>query len=327
MAAIDGMRPDIEVHAESALVQARARAAKIVVAWVLGTAVVGYMASTYPPLFGWPVVDYKVTGRVVSVHPVPDGEVVTWEATGPEGTIAWARHFDDSEWDVGDPIEGWVDEDDSFHMNVGAAWMGPSGFLFWFMSLTAIGFTARRVVGIVIARADVRETRDRPRPGYAALIDNPIPRAWRPLVLVWWDDPVASGEVAQPEFVLIADDDTGAHLMESGVTRIWEAAIDTGRFEWMKPRWIAVADGVVVPHRRALLAGALATLPLRDQRVHGPRKLERRPDDIPAPIVAPPERKNRFPWMLGWRALGLVALAFFSDLTEGGGDPVQLVGG
>lgn len=328
MAAVGPVPPHpLEARAAVALERARNRTTKILVAWLIATTAVALVASSFPSLLGWATVEYETRGRVTHVVAVPDGELVTYEASGPDGTIIWGRHFDDSEWDVGDPIEGWVVEGNRFHHKT-ASWIGPSGFLFWVMAIGIVLFTLRRLVAILIALRDVRVGRDRPRPGYIAFIDNPLPRSWRPLVLIWWSDPTATGWLTRPEQSLLADEDTGSELIEPKQVHIWEALIDTGRFSWMKPRWIAVADGVIVPHRRAFLAAAIATSPRREQRVEGPRKLDQEPDEQAEirPIAAP-DRRNSFGRMLGWRVIALIALAVVSDLTVGAGAPIEVVGG
>jgi len=310
---------------EGALLAARSRAVKYFAAWLMATSFGFSVLYSFGPSLGWPSGGHPVKGHVVEIRPVSDGEVVFWEAVGPEGRVYWSNHLDeDHEWDLGDPIDGWITDDARFYMQEFASWMGPAGGYLWFMVLITLLFVGRRLLGIVIALWDLRTGRDRPRRGYVALIENPLPKTWRPLVLIWWDDPTDGEKAPFPDVTFLADDVTGEHLKSGVQMRVLEAEVDTGRFSWMKPRWIAVTGGVLVPHRRALLAGALSTSETRGWTNKKPVRLK-------SDGGAPEETGQLHPrWSDGFAAMVLIrvgavaALALVSFFIAEG-HPVTLV--
>lgn len=274
--AIDHAPPDPSLtrETEDALRVARAHALKILTAWVIASALVLSVLHSFGSSFGWPSGEHQVRGHVVEIREVPDGEVVFWEAEGPEGRVYWSNHLDeDHEWDLGDPVDGWITDDGRFYMKTGASWMGPTGGFVWLFVIAILLFVARRVIGIIVALWDLRTGRDQPRRGYAALIENPIPRTWRPLIVIWWKDPTATEKAPFPDLPLLADDVTGGDLLSEGAMKTMEADVDQGRMRWMKPRWVAVKGGVLVPHRRALLAGALSMTQTRGRTTEQPVRL------------------------------------------------------
>ncbi len=166
----------------------------------------------------------------------------------------------------------------------------------------------------------MRHGNEPPRLAYAAIIDDPAPKTWRPLVAVWVRDPTADGRLAKPDTVYRADDETGEDLQCPAsrlvVRRAW---VDTGMWEQSKPRWIGVEDGVVVPHRRALLGRWYVRAITRRSQVepvvelrHGPPS----PELLFAPATQTRRSRHRLPAIVAWRLLavvGGVALAFFLD--------------
>ena len=303
---------------------AREHAAKAVVAFAVAAAVVLAVLSTFGRAIGWPTADYRVEGRVVGVSPTEEGTIVTFEGRGDGRVLRWERLVEDNEWEFGERTEGWV-IDGAFHTSTPLPWAGPADFVFIMLSASFTAWGLRRLVGIVIALADVRRGGDPPRHGYAALVDNPLPRSWRDVLLIWWDDPTGGDAWARPAQVLLADDETGAELRSLERVRVWEAWVDTGRFAWMKPRWVGVRDGVFVPHRRAMLARVAASSRARQKRAVGPERLDAAPLAVSWP-EAQPRRRHSLPKMLLWRLVAVAMFALASAWFVDSGDAVTVLG-
>ena len=319
---VEGARgdgPAIVGHARASLEAARLHAMRLLFAWLIASGAVLSLIHTFGDSVGWVSADHRVRGHVVEIKPDPEGEIVFWEAEGPNGRVYWSRSFEDSEWDVGDPIEGWI-TDGRFYQRAFASWMGPVGGLLWMGVLTIIFFVSRRLLGIVIAIWDLGRGRDHPRPGYAALVENPVPRAWRPLILIWWQDPSGAEKPPSPDHAFLADDVTGADLMSETSLRVMEGSVDSGPAPWMKPRWVAVTGGVLVPHRRALLARAMALSAFRDSTVKEPVPFKPSIEPIVASQDQGPSEKwhERFSSMVLIRVGAVVAIAVLSRILSEG---------
>lgn len=186
-------------------------------------------------------------------------------------------------------------------------WLGPPSFLF--ISLVAMFtlFAGRRLFGLLIAWWDLHQGRDAPRLGYCTLVNNPIPRTWRPLLAVWWGDPRGADRLARPDVVFLADDETGKDLVSSNPVRVWRAWIDSGAYAWAKPRWVGVSEGVIIPHRRTPFGRWYVRSSTRRARVGNPIAMEQGPPDVDA-VYRPPSPEgpvHDFRTMFLWR-LGIV---------------------
>lgn len=302
---IDG--PPLDVS--GAVRHARAHAAKSVVAWLVVCLVVAVAAIPVQRLLGWPEVVARLQGSVVSVTESGDTTAVAFEARLAGQTVTWQHVVDDSEWEVGERVDAVLDEDGNVHLDEHFGLAGLPLFMpAWLVGVFTL-FAVRRLWGLAVAAWDLDRGQDRPRLGFVAVIDDPAPRTWRPLVAVWWEDPTTRERLAKPDAVYRADDETSEHLKSPAtsvvVRRAW---IDTGLLPRSKPRWIGVEDGVAVPHRRSVFGRwyiHVVTRRSRRDRVvglhHGPPS-----GGMPSLSNGDAYEAHRFGGMVAWRLLGAV---------------------
>lgn len=316
----------LDVH--TPLRSAREHATKSFVAWLLPAVAIMLITQPMPKLFGWPDLAYRVEGEVIDAAPSDGGDVVTFEASGGGKTVRWERFFDGSGWSVGDRVEGWVDTEGVYYGGFGPDWAGPVELLYFLVAGMALFFAARRLFALVLAKWDLAHPSDAPVRGYVALVRNPLPQTWRDVLLVWHDRPGTTADAHSPDRTFLADDETGDDLRSDvGELLIWEAWIDTGRLRWSKPRWIGVRDGILIPHRRALLGGWSAEWGARKRDRSSPVPMPSGPPD-PSPSVtsAHPQREHSFPKMLAGRTLLEVSMAALIGLVANGEAVVSVVG-
>ena len=299
--------------------EARSHAVAAVVAWFVVLAVTAVVSVPLLGLLGWPRVVATVEAEVTSTEQVGGTTLVTFRADLDGELVRWSRAVEDSQWEVGDRRRLHIDDDGRFHYDQQFGLAGIPVVMPLFLVGTFVVFAVRRLWGLVVAAWDVRNGGDEPRLGYAAVIDDPAPKAYRPLVAVWWDPPSRAPRLAKPDAVYRADGETSEDLESEPtdvvVRRAW---IDTGPWAGSKPRWIGFEDGVAVPHRRAVFGrGYVHVVTKRSERGdvvelrHGPPE--------PFRQAAPPDRdrpRHALVGMVAWRLpLGLVsiALAFTQD--------------
>ncbi|MBW3613942.1 MAG: hypothetical protein KY439_01350 [Actinobacteria bacterium] len=126
----------------------------------------------------------------VEIRAVGDRSAVTFEAQDHDRTVKSTYVVEEANWELGDHNVAFMDEDGRVHEDqqfglAGVPLLMPVVFVLGFAT-----FAARRLWGLVIASWDVSNHNQRPRLGYAALIDDPAPRTVRPLLAVWERDPV-----------------------------------------------------------------------------------------------------------------------------------------
>lgn len=307
--------------------QARNHASKSVLAWLVVIAALTALGVPVLTLFGWPTVVARLDGQVVDMRPSDDGVAVMFTAQDARRTVRWTLFAQDPGWEVGERTVAYLDEDDRVHLDqqfglAGIPLLMP-GLLVGVFSL----FAVRRLWGIAVAWWDVRNDQDRPRLGYAAVIDDPAPKTWRPLLAVWELDPTTQQRLAKPDAVYRADDETGADLQcppaSVVVRRAW---IDTGIWSRSKPRWVGFEDGVAVPHRRSLFGRWYVHVVTRRASVarvvalhHGPPA-----PGLTATAIPPWAPRHRLGGMIAWRMLAAVlgiVLAFTADQP---GQPAEI---
>ena len=296
---------------------ARNHAAKSALAWL---AVLGIAAVVTVPLLrllGWPEVSERVTAQVVDVRDIGARTAVTFEAQTTRGIARWTYEWESNTADVGERREAFLDEDGYAHFD---QQFGLSGMpLFWPLALVVMfsAFAIRRVWGIAIAWWDVHRVQDPPRLGYAAVIDDPAPKTWRPLLAVWRENPTTGSRLEKPDAVYRADDETGEHLQSTStrviVRRAW---VDTGMWQTSKPRWVGFEDGVAVPHRRAMLGRWYVHVITRKADAENGPPLRHGPPEprLHAPVAPHQPSRHRIGGMIAWRLLALVlgiGIAFF----------------
>ena len=301
---------------------ARSHAVKDVVAWIVAASLLATSGVPVFRLLGWPAVVARLDAEVVEVVEVKDGTAVSFEADGPRGRVRWTLVAQETSFEVGDHRRAVLDDNNEVHWEetfglAGMPLLLPALLLCMFAALSV-----RRLWGLVVALADLRHGADRPRLGYAAVIDDPAPKTMRPLVPVWERDPTTAARLAKPDVVYRADGDTSTHL-ESAATdvEVRQAWIDTGSWSGAKPRWIGFSDGVAVPHRRSFLGRWYVHRVTRKTETPPPAPLRHSAPDyrLQAAQPAPPDKPHRLVGMLLWRLLLVAAgvgLAFFLD--EGG---------
>lgn len=273
------------------------------------------------PAIGWPRATYPIDALVVSSRPVGERVHVAFAGRAEGRLHAWARDLDDSEWRVGSVRRHHVGDDGRIYLDSPFDFAGTRLIFYWFMLGVFIVFAVRRAVGLWIARQDLRRSSHPPRFGFVALIHDPTPRMWRPLLAVWRVDPTDTDRRPKPDGVYRADDETDEHLQSWQEVTVREAWIDGGRFSFSKPRWVGVEEGIVIPHRRSLFGRRYFHLITRRWKRGGPVPLDHGPPH-PASTTAfqPPTAVHRFAAMLVWRAifaLVLLGMVTLISLDEG----------
>ena len=307
---------------------ARSHAVKSVVAWIIAGVVMVVVAVPALRLLGWPEVAAELHGSVVATTEVDDGTAVEFRARDGDRTVRWGYVVEDSNWEVGEPVDAVLDEDGNVHHESNFGLAGPAlfmpVFLFGLFALAAV----RRLWGLILACWDVERGSDQPRLGYAAVIDDPAPKTWRPLLAVWWDDPCTHTRLDKPDAVYRGDDETSAHLEcpASDVT-VHRAWIDTGLSPASKPRWLGAEEGVAVPHRRMILGRWYVHRVTRRSDVRPPEPLRHGPPNPGQTFVSETSfDRHRLGGMVAWRLLGAgVALGLsFLLLADNPGRPAQI---
>lgn len=307
---------------------ARAHAAKSVLAWATAGTLLAVTAVPVLRALGWPEVATELHGTVVDTSEVEDGTAVDFRASDGGRTVRWQNVFEDSEWEVGDPIDAVLDEDGNVHGESQFGLAGPAllmpMLLFGVFALGAV----RRLWGLVVACWDVQRGSDQPRLGYAAIIDDPAPKTWRPLLAVWWEDPTRHRRLPKPDAVYRGDDETSADLESTAsavdIRRAW---VDTGSWAGAKPRWIGIEGGVAVPHRRMILGRGYVHRVTRRSRNLPPEPLRHGPPDPSQTVISQTSYDtHRLGGMIAWRVAGAaVALGLsFLLLLDSGGEPAQI---
>lgn len=232
---------------------ARDHAAKAVAAWLVVLALSGVAVPAFH-LLGWPKVSARIEATVVDIRPADEERTaVTFQARHDERTVRWTYTVENPVWELGQRNQAYVDDDGRVHEDqqfglAGIPLLMPVLFAVFFLA-----FAARRLWGLFVALVDARNAADQPRLGYAAVIHDPAPKTWRPLLAVWSRDPTVGDALARPDAVYRADDETSEDLETSATAVVVRPAwIDTGNWPLSKPRWVAFGDGVAVPHRRSL---------------------------------------------------------------------------
>ena len=142
-----------------------------------------------------------------------------------------------------------------------------------FMGACFFLWSLRQAIGIVIAHRDLARAGTPPRRAYIVLLDDPNPRAVRPLLAVWPSPPPAGARLPEPESVWRCDDELIELETSVGSVVVHEAWLDTGPRSWSKPRWVVADAGIAVPHRRALLGRWYVHASLRRERPDEPQPL------------------------------------------------------
>ena len=279
-----------------ALHDARAHAARALAAWFVVVALTAAVSPLALRVLGWPEIAATFDAEVVEI----EAAEVVFEGEHEGHAILWAfERSEDSGWEVGDQRTAHLDEDGRVHLDEQLGLAGiPVAFAALF-PLIFLGFALRRLWGVVVAAFDAGRGTDQPRLGYVALV-RPY-RSWRPLVAVWWQQPTTDGDLTRPDAVYRADDDAATDLSSTAsaviVHRAW---VDTG---W-KPRWIAAEEGVVVPHRRALLGPWHFRLLTRDAEVGDLVELHHSaPTSAMSVHIERRGHPHRFVPMVAWRLL------------------------
>lgn len=306
---------------------ARHHAAKALLAWMAVAAIAAVAAPALLTVLGWPRVEQRLEARVVAIRELAGQSAVTFESRSGEQRLRWTRVLESHQWRVGDERVLFLDDEGRVHADQQFGLAGIPLFMpFSFVGMFG-AFAARRLWGLVLACWDVSHGDDAPRLAYAAIIDDPAPRTWRPLVAVWERDPTAERRLAKPDAVYRADDETGEELQCPAssvvVRRAW---VDTGTWDQSKPRWIGVEHGVVVPHRRALLGRWYVRAVTRRSEVEPVVELHHSP---PSPYLQPtpgssrPSR-HRLAGMVAWRLLAVVAGVALAFVLDDGGERVEV---
>lgn len=130
---------------------ARDHATKSLVALVLASVSVFMVLLHKGELLGWPRIDYRVGGEAVGSQEVPGGTVVTFAGRGGGQKVRWSRFLQDSSWEMGQEIEGWIDEGGRFHADYGLGWAGPPTSMFLLILAPFVLFAARRLLALWVA--------------------------------------------------------------------------------------------------------------------------------------------------------------------------------
>ena len=141
------------------------------------------------------------------------------------------------------------------------------------MGLAFAVWSARQVVALHVARRDFRSADTPPRRAYVVLLNDPNPKALRPLLAVWEQPPPPRERLPKPQSVWRCDDELDELKSSQGSVVVHEAWLDTGPRSWSKPRWVCADAGIAVPHRRALLGRGYVSMVLRSARPGEARRL------------------------------------------------------
>jgi hypothetical protein len=138
---------------------------------------------------------------------------------------------------------------------VAVGWRSPVGTgMTAFVGVVLAAFEVRGLWGRQLSLRAYESGRERPLVGWVALLSDPNPRAVRPLLAVWDEEPVAGpGRFPKPDRVYRADDDADDLLSVQGSMSVHRAWLAPSRGRWSTPRWVAADAGVAIPHRPALL--------------------------------------------------------------------------
>ena len=113
-------------------------------------------------------------------------------------------------------------------------------------------WSVRQAAGLVLARRDFRRAGTPPRRAYVVLLDDPNPRAVRPLLAIWPDRPPPGERLPKPESVWRCNEELLELESVQHHLEVHEAWVDTGPRSWSKPRWVRADAGIAVPHRRSM---------------------------------------------------------------------------
>ena len=176
-------------------------------------------------------------------------------------------------------------------------------------------WSVRQVAGLTLARRDFRNSVTPPRKAFVVLLDDPNPRAIRPLLAVWNERPAPGERLHKPDSVWRCDDELDELESTPGDVEVHEAWVDTGRRSWSKPRWVRADAGLAVPHRRSMFGRWYANTTMR-----GDRPGEAHPLTLSDPHAAPAgvtgdERLELEGSLLGSTAWRLVFLALLAVLV------------
>ncbi len=186
------------------------------------------------------------------------------------------------------------------------------------MGGTALLWVARRLLGAWLAKRDFDRAGTEPGRAYVVLLHDPTPKAMRPLLGVWSEEPVAGPDrLPKPERVYRCDDEVNALECYPGSVVVHEAWVDTGKRAGSKPRWVAADSGIALPHRRAFLGRWFMSNLIGGDRPEPAMRLT-----MPAPrpgaetITELTPDVGSFPVKVAWRLAGLAATAVvFALLT------------
>jgi len=195
----------------------------------------------------------------------------------------------------------------------GSAWLdrGDSALAITFaVGLFCVGLPLREMWGVHRARRAYDSGRRSPRIGWVALLHDPNPRVYRPLLAIWDEEPISGpGTFPKPDRVFRADDESDALLSYQTAMSVHEAWIDGVEGRWATPRWVAADEGIAIPHRRAILGrwyfGAITSAERAEAE---PLSLDE-PNPQLEPVAA--ESPSGFPGLkaMAWRSGLLSALA------------------
>lgn len=326
----DGDRPSgPPLEVAGALAAARRHAGRTVLAWLAVLIVAAGATAPLLRLLGWPSVEATLDAQVASVESSGEGTAVRFEAPHQGRTLSWTVVRDESAWEEGDRFTAFLDAEDRVHFDQQGGLAGAPLILpFSFVGIFLL-FALRRLWGLAVAFWDVSHGDDAPRAGYAAVIDDPAPKAWRPLLAVWSSDPTGGERLARPDAVYRADHATSEDLecavAEVVVRRAW---IDSGFWGGAKPRWVGFEDGTAVPHRRSLFGSWYVHRITRRSAVPPVVPLEHGPPRPGAHSAgsgpAPDRARDSMVLMVAWRLLALLAGIGMALITEDSGTPARL---
>ena len=306
---------------------AQRHALRSLLASLFAIAIVAVIAIPFLRLAGWPEVAARLDASVISVAKVEDGFEVVFRARGDGSTVTWRRVSPTTAWEVGEALDAVLDEDGNVHLD---QQFGLAGLPLLYPVLIAammLGYALRRSWALAVALWDFGHGDDVPRLGFAALVDDPAPRTWRPLLAVWDRDPTVGERIARPDAVYRADDETGQQLLsDRAAVRIHEAWIDTGPIAGMKPRWVGVEDGIAIPHRRSLFGSWYVGRVLRRSRPAAPTPMRSGPPDrrFTTPGGDVPRVRSGIGPKVAWRVVGLVLALGLALLLDRGGAPADV---
>jgi hypothetical protein len=164
----------------------------------------------------------------------------------------------------------------------------PPGALFGIalLGVMSAAWVSRRVVGLWLALREFEGKATAPRRAFVVLLRDPNPRARRPLLGVWAEEPVpAGGRLPRAAAVYRCDATRDALRSTQGAVVVHEAWLDTGPRAGSRPGWVAADAGVALPQRRALFGRWYLGTTLGDQR-----PARARPLTMPEPN---PTRENQ----------------------------------